>query len=181
MITQAPGARGAHACLIQYHAGADGPGAVRCGRHKLFFPANRSTAGRLYDLDADAGEHSPLPASTPGYAKVVANITAARDAHVQTLVRVVDQIALGSSLQYALCSDPASQQRCVCVGNCVLLGQGGASQQHMCAARCADAATPGAERATPNARRTHGPKRKAPDPYTVGCCGLGSRRCRTAP
>ena len=29
VMTQVPNAKSAHTCLMQYHAGADGPGAVR--------------------------------------------------------------------------------------------------------------------------------------------------------
>ena len=110
-----PGARG-HTCLFQYYSGAL-LAAVRCGKYKLRFDLDPIA---LYDLDADVAEQRPLPNNTAAWAAVVANITAARDAHLRTVVPVQDQLALGSDARYALCAAPDSQARYPQFPNCTL-------------------------------------------------------------
>jgi len=73
-----------HECLFQYHSGANGPATVRCGNYKLHF----DTTHRLYNLIADPHEDRPLdPAADPALQAIVDKITAARTAHLATVVR----------------------------------------------------------------------------------------------
>jgi hypothetical protein len=116
ILLSGDGAGTTHRCLMQYHAGSDGPGAVRCGAYKLMFGSNPN----LYDLDNDIGEASPLPMAQPLYAAIVANITATRAAHMATVVKVIDQIALGTSKEFTICGDPNSLKYHPSVPNCTL-------------------------------------------------------------
>lgn len=74
----------------------------------------------LYDLDADIGEQHPLPNTTAAWRTVVANITAARDAHLKSVVKVQDQLALGSDSKYALCGAPDSKTKYPQYPNCTM-------------------------------------------------------------
>ena len=113
VLFETPGAAG-HACLFQYYTGLL-LAAVRCGKYKLRFDLDPV---ELYDLDADIGERNPLPNTTAAWHEVVANITAAREAHLKTVVKVQDQLALGSDSKYALCSAPDSKHRYPQYPNC---------------------------------------------------------------
>ena len=108
--------RRGHRCLFQYFSGAL-LAAVRCGRYKLRFDLDPIA---LYDLDADVAEQHPLPNSTAAWAAVVANIPAARDAHLATVLPVQDQLELGSDVRYALCAAPDSAERFPQFPNCTL-------------------------------------------------------------
>ena len=105
-----------HACLFQYYTGLL-LAAVRCGKFKLRFDLEPV---ELYDLDADIGEQHPLPNTTAMWQSVVLNITAARDAHLKTVVKVQDQLALGSNNKYALCGAPDSKTRYPQYPNCTM-------------------------------------------------------------
>ena len=74
IMLSADGTGAIHDCLIQYHAGAAGPGAVRCGAYKGMFTGPDDTVvdgdgnvvgdvrpataavSQLFDLDSDIGE-----------------------------------------------------------------------------------------------------------------------------
>jgi arylsulfatase A len=130
-----------HDCLMQYHAGADGPGAVRCGAYKGMFSRKDDTVvgsdgeavgkiraavrtesakvSELYNVDADIGEASPLKLTK--FAAVVKQLTAARDAHMATMgPPMVDQIALGGSKEYTICGDPHSTTYHPRLQNCTM-------------------------------------------------------------
>lgn len=84
---------------------------MRCGDYKLHFDGE---APRLYDLIHDVHEERPLDYRSDASLQAVADrITAARTAHLATVVPVVDQILLGYDDDYALCGAPDSQ-----VGDC---------------------------------------------------------------
>lgn len=116
VLHQAPGAHG-HRCLFQYHAGND-LAAVRCGRWKVHYEGD--VPSQLYDLLADAGEHSPIPRSTSTWAQVVPNVTAERAAHLKTVVPVPDQTELGGDIRYAFCGAPDSTSKYPKLPNCTL-------------------------------------------------------------
>lgn len=98
-----------HDCLFNYHTGAAGPAVVRCGNYKLHFDTETP---ELYDLTSDPHEDDPLRVHTsPALQAIVKKITAARAAHLATVVPVVDQIELGYDNDYMLCSDPRSQEK----------------------------------------------------------------------
>eukprot|EP00039_Didymoeca_costata_P029103 m.23283 g.23283 ORF g.23283 m.23283 type:complete len:635 (-) comp7484_c0_seq1:228-2132(-) len=107
-----------HECLIIYHAGSEGPGAVRCGDYKLYF--NQNQPGDLYNLAMDIGENHPINKTSSVWAQVVPNITQAREKHLATMVKVVDQIGLGADPAYAFCADPHSQEKYPHLPNCTL-------------------------------------------------------------
>lgn len=115
VLLERPGATG-HACLFQYYSGLL-LAAVRCGRYKLRYDLSPIA---LYDLDADIGEHRPLPNTTTTWRAVVANISAARDAHLRSVVLVQDQLALGSDRKFALCAAPNSPATHPHLPNCTL-------------------------------------------------------------
>lgn len=50
----------------------------------------------LFNLDTVIGEQHHLPNTPAAWRAVVATITAARDAHLKMVVKVQDQLALGS-------------------------------------------------------------------------------------
>lgn len=74
-----------HKCLFHYYSGLL-LAAVRCGRYKLRFDFDPM---ELYDLEDDIAEQHPLANNTATWRQVVANITAARDAHRKTVVLFV--------------------------------------------------------------------------------------------
>ena len=93
-----------HGCLFHYHSGVD-LAAVRCGAHKLYFNGSAPTRASppsglvLYDIESDPGEHNPVPDGTDSWHATVATIVAARDAHLATVVKVQDQVNLGTDIQ----------------------------------------------------------------------------------
>jgi hypothetical protein len=107
-----------HDCLFNYHTGSAGPGVVRCGDYKLHF---ETRPPELYDLIADPHEDNPLNVqASPSLQAIVKKITAARAAHLTTVVLVEDQILLGHDDNYMLCSDPHSQQKYPNYPNCTM-------------------------------------------------------------
>ena len=107
-----------HDCIINYHSGAAGPAVVRCGNYKLHFD---TSSPQLYNLVDDPHEDRPLPVDAePALQAIVRKITAARTAHMATVVPVVDQILLGYDDDYMLCSDPHSQEKYPHYPNCTM-------------------------------------------------------------
>ena len=97
-----------HECIFNYHTGQL-LAVVRCGDYKLHFDGQ---APRLYDLIQDVHEDQPLDYKSDASLQAVFDkITAARTAHLATVVPVVDQILLGYDDDYALCGAPDSQVR----------------------------------------------------------------------
>ena len=97
-----------HECIFNYHTGQL-LAVVRCGDYKLHFDGE---APRLYDLIQDMHEDQPLDYKSDASLQAVFDkITAARTAHLATVVPVVDQILLGYDDDYALCGAPDSQVR----------------------------------------------------------------------
>lgn len=116
ILLDRPGAPHGHSCLFQYYSGVM-LAAVRCGKWKLRFDLDPV---QLFDLEADIGERHPIPNTTAGWHAVVANISAARRAHLATVVPVQDQLALGSSPEFALCAAPRSVDVRPDLPNCTL-------------------------------------------------------------
>lgn len=107
-----------HDCLFNYHTGAAGPAVVRCGNYKLHFDTRTP---ELYDLSRDPHEDNALDVrASASLQAIVKKITAAREAHLKTVVPVVDQILLGHDNKYMLCSDPNSQERYPQYPNCTM-------------------------------------------------------------
>lgn len=110
-----PGAQG-HECVFLYYSGRM-LAAVRCGRYKARFDTDPV---QLYDLQADIGERHPLPNTTVQWRAVVARISAARASHLNTVLPVQDQLALGSDNRYALCGARNSTATHPHLPNCTL-------------------------------------------------------------
>lgn len=91
---------------------------MRCGAYKLHFDTHTP---ELYNLLVDPHEDTPLDVqASPSLQAVVKKITAARAAHLATVVPVVDQIKLGYDDDYMLCSDPRSQEKYPDFPNCTM-------------------------------------------------------------
>ena len=60
------------------------------------------------------------PLDLTKYGAVVKAITAARNAHMATVVKVVDQIARGGSTEYMICGDPHSTRYHPTLQNCTM-------------------------------------------------------------
>ena len=118
------GGKSLHECLFNYKTGAAGVAVARCGRYKLHFDGpdggGLAPGGPLFDVVADPHEDSPLDLTDPANAAIATKIVAARAAHDATVVRVEDQILLGSDDRWALCAAPDSKARYPRLPNCTL-------------------------------------------------------------
>eukprot|EP00045_Choanoeca_perplexa_P012623 m.138614 g.138614 ORF g.138614 m.138614 type:complete len:244 (-) comp16077_c0_seq2:36-767(-) len=124
-----------HDCIMFYHeaAAANASGelfAVRCGDYKVYwathssrpqpYPDGKQDPPLIFNLELDYSESSPLNSTTAEYQQVLANITAAKEAHLSTITPVPDQNGMGSEPQYALCADPDSKSKYPQYMNCTI-------------------------------------------------------------
>jgi len=128
------GAKSPHQCVFHWHDSTmtdDGSGlsAVRCGDHKAHFytqpdfgkeanrtswPIGKQDPPLLFNISADPSETDQIDATTEEYKAHLAIISAARDAHLATIVPVCSQDKApcgGDNLTYAVCGDPDSQKK----------------------------------------------------------------------
>jgi arylsulfatase A len=91
--------------------------AVRCGDFKAYWSTNNAVGPHpggkqpvplLFNLVADVGERTPISNSSAEYATAMAEISAARAAHLASVQLVPNQNARGTDPSLALCSKPGT-------------------------------------------------------------------------
>lgn len=147
LLSPNPEAVPGHDCIAFYHApqSQDGPegaaaltslAAVRCGDHKVYWfidkisqnqplsgvtPGPQSLAAPvIFDLSSDWNESTPLAPGSTAWVAAKAAADTFRTAHLATIGWAPNQMALGTDPEYAICSDPRSQQRYHDFPNCTI-------------------------------------------------------------
>ena len=148
LLSATPETASAHDCIMFYHQPESNLGpvgaaaltslaAVRCGAYKVYWFIDDVDSDQplpkgvtpgvqtlqspvIFDLSTDWSESHPLDPSDDTWAAAKRAALNARLAHLQTLGWAPNQMALGSDIKYAICSDPHSQQSFPQYPNCTM-------------------------------------------------------------
>jgi hypothetical protein len=173
ILSSTPETEPGHDCVMIYNrpesqngpAGAaelDSLSAIRCGNFKVYWfidavdsdqplptgvkPGKQSLdAPIIFDVSVDWSESKPLSSASPEWAKAKRAADNGRTAHLKTLGYAPNQMALGCALEYAICSDPHSQEKYPQYPNCTISPDNWKTPFCLCGGvftKCTECATP---------------------------------------